>query len=82
MMPNKDFVERDDFLSLTICELNAFVMFLKRERKRHYKDIQRITEDITAAHFVLRSKQTPTGYLRPYRTAMEILKERGRLKNE
>ena len=76
MIPNKDFVSAEDFSALTIDELNALVLFLKREMKRHYRDIQNIKEDIAHAHFVLRSKQTPTGYLRPYRTVMEMLKER------
>ena len=75
MMPDKDFIGREDFSSLSIDELNALVYFLKREMKRHYKDIQCIKQDIAYAHIVLRSKQTPTGYLRPYRTAMEKLKE-------
>ena len=77
-----DFVERDDFSSLTIDELNALVLFLKREKKRHYRDIQQITEDITAAHTVIRAKQNPTGYLRPYRTVMEMLKEKEVKRNE
>ena len=76
MIPDKDFVEAKDFPSLSIDELNALVIFLKREMKRHYRDIQRITEDITAAHTVLRAKQNPAGYLRPYRTVMEMLKEK------
>ena len=76
MIPNKDFVSAEDFSALTIDELNALVFFLKREMKRHYQDIERIKEDIAHAHFVLRAKQTPTGYLRPYRTAMEMLKDK------
>ena len=82
MIPNKEYIGREDFPSLTIDELNALVFFLNREKKRHYQDIERIKEDIAHAHTILRTKQTPTGYLRPYKTAMEILKERGRLKNE
>ena len=82
MIPNKEYIGREDFPSLTIDELNALVFFLNREKKRHYQDIERIKEDIAHAHTILRAKQTPTGYLRPYKTAMEILKERGRLKNE
>ena len=82
MIPEKEYIGREDFPSLTIDELNALVFFLKREMKRHYQDIERIKEDIAHAHTILRAKQTPTGYLRPYRTAMEILEERGRLKNE
>ena len=76
MKKYKEFIGREDFSSLSIDELNAFVMFLKREMKRHYRDIQQIKEDIAYAHTILRAKQTPTGYLRPYRTVMEMLKER------
>jgi len=71
-----DFVRAEDFPQLTIDELNAFVVFLKREMKRHQQDIERIKEDIAHAHAVLRAKQNPTGYLRPYRTVMEILKDK------
>ena len=78
MKKYNEFLGRDDFPSLTIDELNAFVMFLKREMKRHYRDIQNIKEDIAYAHTVLRAKQTPTGYLRPYRTAMEMLDDKER----
>ena len=76
MIPEKDYIGGEDFSSLTIDELNAFVFFLKREMKRHYKDIEQIKEDIAHAHTILRAKQTPTGYLRPYRTAMEILEDK------
>ena len=79
---DEEFLRAEDFSALTIDELNALVFFLNREKKRHYQDIERIKEDIAHAHTILRAKQTPTGYLRPYRTAMDILKERGRLKNE
>lgn len=73
-MLDNDYIRAEDFPQLTICELNALVWFLKKEMKRHYKDIQNIKEDIALAHFVLRHKQDMM--LVPYRTAMELLEQK------